>query len=56
MAERLQVPAYTDAWMKGDRFGDLVKTTGSGDATIAHVKMDISGKILRVVLDDCGVV
>ena len=56
MAERLQIPAYTDRWMMGDRFGDLVKTTGSGEAAVAHVKLDKSGKTIRVALDDCEVV
>jgi len=56
MTERLQIPAYTDAWMRGDRFGDLVRTTGSGEATVAHVKLDVSGKTVRVALDDCEVV
>lgn len=26
-ATRVQIPAYTDRWMMGDRFGELVKTT-----------------------------
>ena len=72
---RVQIPAYTDAWMMGDRFGEVVKvvigrpkggralllTNGKrklqlGTLEIAHVKMDVSGKIRRVVLDDCQVV
>jgi len=60
--ERLQVPAYTDAWMMGDRFGELVKVTKrhykapSGHEygrEIAHVLMDKSGKVKRFILDDC---
>jgi hypothetical protein len=63
---RVQIPAYTDAWMKGDRFGEIVKVTksrkralrsGVGPVTvereIAHVKLDKSGKTVRVVLADC---
>ena len=70
---RLQIPAYTDRWMMGDRFGELVKITrqrGSlgaraalltanrwePDREIAHVKLDKSGKTVRVILADCEVV
>jgi hypothetical protein len=62
---RVQIPAYTDRWMMGDRFGTVVKTTKRGKVfknrwgeptEIAHVKLDISGKTLRVILDDCTLV
>ena len=71
MNTRVQIPAYTDRWMMGDRFGDLVKVTkrkagsvgvraaimaGHGATEIAHVKLDKSGKTIRVILDDCKVV
>ena len=76
MSQRVQIPAYTDRWMMGDRFGELVKVTrwrscraAAGvraalltDApkgepiAIAHVKLDKSGKVVRVVLADCEVV
>jgi len=61
---RVQIPAYTDRWMMGDRYGELVKVTKQwkhrenepGKVSIfevAHVKLDKSGKTVRVVLDDC---
>jgi hypothetical protein len=72
---RVQIPAYTDRWMMGDRFGEVVSikmarpkngrtlllTNGRnqlrlGDIEIASVKLDKSGKIVRVVLADCEVV
>jgi hypothetical protein len=61
---RVQIPPYTDHWMKGDRYGDVVKVSRGkvfknrwGDPQeIAHVKLDISGKTVRVLLDDCTVV
>jgi hypothetical protein len=71
---RVQIPAYTDHWMMGDRFGELVKVRRSRAATarsrilstvradsdgtyeIAHVKLDKSGKTVRVILADCEVV
>ena len=74
---RVQIPAYTDRWMMGDRFGEIVKTSHSpahalatpelrelaykkvenywDKIEIAHVKLDQSGKIVRVFLDDCEV-
>ena len=68
---RVQMPAYTYRWMMGDRYGEIVKVTrkwghvpnGTGGLTavrngqeIAHVKLDISGKVVRVLFDDCTVV
>lgn len=71
MTVRVQIPVYTDRWMRGDRYGVLVKTTngkrnvttlgvrGCGDGKynakvkIAHVKLDKSGKTIKVLLDDC---
>jgi hypothetical protein len=78
---RVQIPAYTDRWMRGDRFGEVIKVTRSAsrntsklriensvraslltkrpyeaDREIAHVKLDVSGKTVRVILNDCTVV
>jgi hypothetical protein len=59
---RVQIPVYTDRWMMGDRYGEIVKVTksrrrmiGSGynEQDIAHVKLDVSGKTVRVLLNDC---
>ena len=58
---RVQIPAYTDLWMRGDRFGYVVKITSNkqikdrwGDPVeVAHVKMDITGKTIQVRLLDC---
>jgi hypothetical protein len=58
---RVEIPAYTDSWMKGDRYGEIVKITRRkamfknrwDEQDIAHVKLDISGKTIRVILDDC---
>jgi hypothetical protein len=70
MTERVQLPAYTDHWMTGDRYGVVEKVTKqrknvpqgarvSADAKgtyveIAHVKLDKSGKVARVVYADCS--
>ena len=60
MTTRVQIPAYTDRWMMGDRYGEIIKVSkGRMDSDeirpteIAHVKLDISGKTVRVILDDC---
>ena len=68
---RVQIPAYTDRWMMGDRYGTVTRTyfkKGEGRRVapntvvvgpsfeIACVKLDISGKIVRVLFDDCTVV
>lgn len=70
---RVQIPAYTDRWMMGDRFGDLVRITrmkrrAAGNRAalltdtkrdpveIGHVKLDKSGKVVRVILADCEVI
>jgi len=58
---RVQIPAYTDRWMRGDRFGEVTKVTkrhafhnpDMREIEIAHVKLDISGKTIRVLLEDC---
>jgi len=61
---RVQIPAYTDRWMMGDRFGEVARVTKTrkangtlaAGAEIAHVKLDVSGTTVRVILDDCTVV
>ena len=59
---RVQIPAYTDRWMMGDRYGEVVSTyiekprqtaPDNEPREIARVKLDISGKTMRVVLTDC---
>lgn len=43
--ERVQLHPATDAWMRGDRYGTIVRVT----RTRIHVHMDRSGRTLRVV-------
>ena len=56
---RVQIPCYTERWMRGDRYGEVVKVVKTSvpiEGTfrdVAHVKLDKSGKITRVLLDDC---
>jgi hypothetical protein len=63
---RVQIPAYTDRWMMGDRYGKLIKVTirkgdthsaiDQPDIEVAHVKLDKSGKTVRVFLADCEII
>jgi hypothetical protein len=62
---RVQIPPYTDRWMMGDRYGEVLKIFGrivtkdngaKERCEVAHVKLDKSGKTVRVILDDCTVI
>jgi len=53
---RVQIPVYTDRWMMGDQYGTVIKIVRlpqPGARQIAHVKLDKSGKTVRVLLNDC---
>ncbi len=47
-APRVRLHPATDAWMMGDRYGDLVKV----GRKYLHVRMDRSGRIRKVLFDD----
>ena len=48
--QRVEVPAYTDAWMRGDRFGVVVRyVTRTG---MSWVKLDKSGRQQRFLDSD----
>lgn len=59
---RVEIPTYTDCWMKGDRYGEVVsigtirpfgkKAKSAGVATY-NVQLDKSGKTIRFIADDC---
>ena len=61
---RVQIPAYTDCWMMGDRYGEIVKVTKGVSRAfkpvynyeLAYVRLDKSGKTVRVILADCEIV
>lgn len=48
VGDRVQTHPATDAWMSGDRYGDVV-TAGR---RFVHVKMDRSGLTKRFLPDD----
>lgn len=58
---RVEIPACTDEWMQGDRFGELVGTTARPCLTpggflslkgVGKVKLDKSGRILHFDLEE----
>jgi len=60
---RVQIPAYTDRWMRGDRYGKIIGTytitdfhKPPKDYEMARVRLDKSGKEARVILADCEVI
>ena len=59
---RVQIPVWSDRWMRGDRYGEVVRTYISrykakdGSAReIAVIKLDKSGKVVSFPLADCEV-
>lgn len=50
--QRVQLHPATDAWMRGDRYGQIVHVSQRGDICRYHVLMDKSNKTLRVAADD----
>lgn len=47
IGQRVELHPATDAWMMGDRYGEVVKVGRS----LIHVKMDRSGKVRKVRAD-----
>jgi hypothetical protein len=56
---RVQIPTYSDRWIRGDRFGEIVETKivklNGEDTEVAAVKLD-SGVTRWYTLADCEVV
>ena len=50
VGKRVELHPATDAWMRGDRYGEVVKVTPK----YVHVKMDRSGRTLKVSPDNIG--
>lgn len=44
VGDRVELHPATDAWMMGDRYGDVVKV----GAKLVHVRMDRSGKVRKL--------
>jgi len=59
LQDRVQIPAYTDHWMRGNRYGVVVafkKFRGADHDTYAIIQLDIGNKKAVVLIDDCEVV
>lgn len=53
MNNRVEIPAYTDAWMQGDRYGTILKCVRGADGSLVlSVQLDKSGKIVKVISAD----
>jgi hypothetical protein len=50
IGKRVELHPATDAWMMGDRYGEVVKV----GTKYVHVKMDRSGRTLKVTDDLIG--
>jgi hypothetical protein len=59
VGKRAQLPAWSDRWMMGDRYGEIVHAglfrTSRGPVAMATVKLDKSGKRVRFPLQDLEV-
>ena len=42
---RVQTLPHTDAWMRGDRYGEVVGVVSNARGTWYHVRMDRSDKV-----------
>lgn len=52
IGQRVQIPASTDEWMQGDRYGTVSATReNSAGVVISTVVMDKSGRSLRFRAD-----
>lgn len=51
-AIRVQIPAWTDAWMRGDRYGTIVDDRDLDRHGRLPVRMDKSGRVYRFQSDD----
>jgi hypothetical protein len=50
LGDRVQLHPATDRWMMGDRFGKVVKL----GRKLLHVRMDVSGRTIRVSPENIG--
>lgn len=55
MGKRVQVPTYSDAWMRGDRYGEVIGYLKRrvNDSAVARVRLDKSGRVETFLIDDC---
>lgn len=57
IGKRVQIPAWSDRWMMGDRYGVVTARFRPYDKTIRYkVKLDVSGKSVSFKPDDLNVI
>lgn len=47
---RVKLAAYTDAFMQGDVYGKVIRTVQRPAYEVCHVKMDKSGRVLKLLV------
>lgn len=52
VGQRVEIHPATDAWMMGDRYGEVIKIRGD----LAWVKMDRSGKVRKFAVETLTVI
>lgn len=55
VGHRVELHPGTDAWMRGDRYGEVIgfaRSKRGGEVDLARVKMDTSGRTLRAPVAD----
>lgn len=57
---RVEIPAYTDRWVMGDRYGQVLATTEARPeigrlCATCRVKLDKSGDVRTYIADECRV-
>lgn len=55
LGKRVQIPAYRDEWMRGDRYGDVEGIVRQNRGLI-WVRLDKSGKRIKVPASDVEVI
>lgn len=55
IGKRVQIPAYMDNWMRGDRYGEVTLAGIVSGRVLLRVKGD-KGTVTRCWADDCEVI
>ena len=59
IGKRVQVPAWSDCWMRGDRYGEVISDTRTfyarNEDHIYRIKLDKSGRVVRFFGEDLEV-
>ena len=46
---RVALHPATDDWMRGDRYGEIIGAFGPGQGAKYLIRLDVSGKLRRIV-------